>query len=57
MISSLPRHIGRLMIFVFTVPLISCQHYTNSYAVHIDGDPSVARIVAAKHGFIYVDQV
>jgi hypothetical protein len=50
-----------LLIAVVALELVihccHCQHYSNYYAVHIDGDPDVARQLAAKHGFLYIDQV
>ena len=33
------------------------QHYTNYYAVHIDGGPEMARNLSLKYGFVYINQV
>jgi len=33
------------------------QHYTNQWAVRIDGTETDARRLAQRHGFIYVDKV
>lgn len=33
------------------------DHYTNHWAVHIEGGEDVARQLAEKHGFTYVDKV
>jgi len=37
--------------------LCEAQHFTNQWAVHIEGGEDVARELAARHGFLYVDQV
>jgi len=33
------------------------EYYTNQWAVHVEGGHSVARRLADKHGFTYVDTV
>jgi len=33
------------------------EYYTNQWAVHVDGGETVARRLADKHGFTFVDTV
>lgn len=37
--------------------LVESEYYTDFWAVHIEGGPDVARAVAKRHGFTYVDRV
>lgn len=39
--------------------LLEClaQHYTNQWAVHVEGGEDVAKRLAEQHGFTYVDKV
>ena len=51
--------IVRLFVLVFLLCEISHaeQYYTNQWAVHVEGGEHVARRLADKHGFTYVDTV
>jgi len=33
------------------------EHYTDQWAVRVDGSEDDARLLAERHGFIYVDRV
>lgn len=35
----------------------TAQYFTDQWAVRVEGDESVARQVASRHGFAYVDRV
>ena len=39
------------------VTLCDANHYTNHWAVHIDGDEETAKRLAERHGFIYDGKV
>jgi len=36
---------------------ICCSHFTDHYAVQLDGGVHVAQLVAAQHGFVFVNEV
>ena len=42
---------------IYTSHVCHAQHYVDKFAVHIEGGPQVAKDLAEKHGFIYLDQV
>lgn len=47
-----------LVLVVVLCELISGEeHYTNQWAVHVEGGEDVARRLADKHGFAFVDTV
>ena len=35
----------------------AAQYFTDQWAVRVEGDETVARQVASRHGFAYVDRV
>lgn len=37
--------------------VVKSEYYTDFWAVHIEGGPDVARDLAEKHGFIFVDKI
>lgn len=39
------------------IDYVRSNKYTNTWAIHIEGGEEVARTLARKHGFVYVDQV
>lgn len=39
------------------IDYVRSNKYTNTWALHIEGGEAVARSLARKHGFIYVDQI
>jgi len=45
------------LIFVLCEVLHAEQYYTNQWAVHVEGGEHVARRLADRHGFTYVDTV
>jgi len=48
-----------LSVLVVVLCEISCgeEYYTNQWAVHAEGGEEMARHLADKHGFIFVDTV
>lgn len=52
------RFIIQISILGFVlIDYVRSNKYTNTWALHIEGGEAVARSLARKHGFIYVDQV
>jgi Peptidase S8 pro-domain len=57
------RHSAAIIMFrillIFTAVLLRCtaQHFTNQWAVNIEGGEDVAKQLAERHGFTYVDKV
>ncbi|XP_078313201.1 furin-like protease kpc-1 isoform X2 [Crassostrea virginica] len=39
------------------IDYVRSNKYTNTWAIHIEGGEEVARTLARKHGFVYVDQI
>jgi len=47
-----------VVIFAFlSTGSVWCSHFTDHYAVQVDGGVDEARHVAAEHGFIFVNEV
>ena len=48
-----------LSVLAFMLCEVSCgdEYYTNQWAVHVEGGEHVARHLAEKHGFTFVDKV
>jgi len=48
-----------LSVLVVVLCELSCgeEYYTNQWAVHVEGGEDVARHLADKHGFAFVDTV
>ncbi|XP_011453981.2 furin-like protease kpc-1 isoform X5 [Magallana gigas] len=52
------RFIIQISILGFVlIDYVRSNKYTNTWALHIEGGEAVARSLARKHGFIYVDQI
>jgi len=52
--------VSTVSLFVFIVLLCEIcgeEYYTNQWAVHVEGGEHVARHLADKHGFTFVDTV
>jgi Peptidase S8 pro-domain len=47
--------VGTMLLAV--ICMSSCDHYTNQWAVRVEGGEDVARQLAADHGFVFVSKV
>lgn len=46
-----------MLVVAVAFVLVESQYYTDYWAVHLDGGPEVARNLAEKHSFTYIDTV
>ena len=46
-----------MMVAVLSATSVHCTHYTDHYAVQLDGGVDEARRVAVQHGFVFVNEV
>jgi len=46
-----------IMVVVLSTTSVHCTHYTDHYAVQVDGGVDEARHVAVQHGFLFVNEV
>jgi len=46
-----------ILVIVSIFGLAKPEYYTDYWAVHVEGGPTVARSLAELHGFTYVDKV
>ena len=46
-----------MMVGVLSAQFVHCGHFTDHYAIQLDGDVHEAQRVAAQHGFVFVNEV
>jgi len=46
-----------VMVGLLSVTSVCCSHFTDRYAVQLDGGVYEAQRVAAQHGFVFVNEV
>jgi len=46
-----------MMVVVLSTTSVLCTHFTDHYAVQVDGGVDEARRIAVQHGFVFVNEV
>jgi len=46
-----------IMVGFVSLSSVCCHHFTDHYAVQVDGGVDEAQRVAAQHGFVFVNEV
>jgi len=50
-------HVILIVGIVSTRSVVWCDHFTNHYAVQVEGGVDEARRIAVQHGFVFVNEV